>query len=342
LPLPDVEVFLETPTGAIGRHTTDDRGRIELKGIGVGFCRAWCDEKDSRLARTWHHAGMGGFCASPDEIAAAPHRPAEAMTGEGRRIMARTRAVRVRSGDTLASIAERHGLSWHELARFNWDTDAPGKIDEHLRDDVGCTRRTADGRNFIFSDDDTPGLLHVPERWEATGLATGYVHVVRGRRPVGVLLLLENEEGLRIPEAAFRVIFADGSVRQGRLGRNGMALLADPPPGDYRVVYVDEDDVLAKSLAVSVRSAFDAHLTHQIFRMFAYDPGTVRRARAAYDRYCNDHTGQGLVADIHQELTDPAALDLCEPLMAYHGLPTEREVHLVPDDRNSDEWGLDG
>jgi hypothetical protein len=48
----------------------------------------------------------------------------------------------------------------------------------------------------------------------------------------------------------------------------------------------------------------------------------------AYDRYFNDYTGQGLIEDLYQELTEPEALAVCEALMALHGLPTHSPIRV--------------
>jgi hypothetical protein len=46
----------------------------------------------------------------------------------------------------------------------------------------------------------------------------------------------------------------------------------------------------------------------------------------AYDRYFNDYTGQGLIEDLHQELTEAEPIEACEALMALHGLPTHSPI----------------
>ncbi len=88
----------------------------------------------------------------------------------------------VRTGETLQSLAEANGLTAAELARFNFGTDDPDAVNDHLHNDVGCTRRDASGQ-FIFDDNDDPGIILIPKPWEQPGLATDQFHTIRVREP---------------------------------------------------------------------------------------------------------------------------------------------------------------
>ncbi len=88
---------------------------------------------------------------------------------------------RVREGETLESIAKGAGMTREDLAFFNWGTKDAKEIDTHLVVDVGCTKKSADGKTFVFSDGDAPGLLYVPRDWRAERLPTRTTHVVRVR-----------------------------------------------------------------------------------------------------------------------------------------------------------------
>lgn len=83
---------------------------------------------------------------------------------------------RVRSGETLASLATAAGLTTAELARFNFGTDCPAEVDKHLRDDVGCTR-DAKG-DLVFDDNDDPGIILIPKTFARTGLLTDQLHTI--------------------------------------------------------------------------------------------------------------------------------------------------------------------
>ena len=58
-------------------------------------------------------------------------------------------------------------MTWQELAKFNWQTDVPREINEHLAKDVGCTRKTRDGKNYIFTSEDDPGIIYIPKKQQA-------------------------------------------------------------------------------------------------------------------------------------------------------------------------------
>jgi hypothetical protein len=90
-------------------------------------------------------------------------------------------------GDTLKSIADRETaagnvVSASDIARFNWGTDAPDVVDEHLRDEMGCYQRAPDKR-FMFSADVKPrGELLIPVRYQKPGLPTEKIHTLRAKK----------------------------------------------------------------------------------------------------------------------------------------------------------------
>jgi hypothetical protein len=90
---------------------------------------------------------------------------------------------KVQSGETLASIAEDNGLTWQNLSYFNFGTDVPREVNRYLREIVGCTKRTRDGKNYMFTDDDDPGIIYVPTDPETFELDTGAQHQIKVKRP---------------------------------------------------------------------------------------------------------------------------------------------------------------
>lgn len=319
VPVQGVPLVLEAG-GRQQKHRTNADGRIRLEDV-EDACEVSSPREDAVIDRCLGFVRTGaGTLEAISQRTTADGEPPLAIVAIDEH--------RVRTGETLADIAAQAGLDWRELARFNWGTDVPAEIDERLRDEVGCTRRTLDGHNYLFDDTDTPGIIYIPRPW-SWSCQPRQSYCFRVRRPKGLLLVLENEEGLRLPEVVYQVAFDDGSERSGRLGRNGMARVPAPSSGCFAVTYPDEVDLLAKSLAASVRRGLDARNLDQAFRLFTHDRPVVARAVAAYDRYFNDHTGQGLVEDLYQELVEPEALAVCETLMASHGLPTRALLQLA-------------
>jgi spore germination protein YaaH len=70
---------------------------------------------------------------------------------------------RVKDGDSIKSIAQSVGLTWQELARFNWGTDVPNEINWYLKNYFVCTHKTADGNNYLFTSQDEPGIIVLPK-----------------------------------------------------------------------------------------------------------------------------------------------------------------------------------
>lgn len=72
---------------------------------------------------------------------------------------------RVRTGDTLQSIATAMDVRWEYLARLNWGTVDPDEINWHLENYFVCTEKH--GHNFVFTSQDSPGVLMLPKRLTA-------------------------------------------------------------------------------------------------------------------------------------------------------------------------------
>jgi len=71
---------------------------------------------------------------------------------------------KVQDNDTLDSIAKANGLTWQQLAKFNWGTEDEAEVNMKLRDKVGSRKRSStDDTKFILSKDDDPGLIYIPE-----------------------------------------------------------------------------------------------------------------------------------------------------------------------------------
>lgn len=84
------------------------------------------------------------------------------------------RKHRVRDGETLEGIALQNGLTWQELAQHNFGTTVPEEVNRQLQTKVGSTRRTANGRNFIFTGKDQPGIIELPGTAGSPGVEASY------------------------------------------------------------------------------------------------------------------------------------------------------------------------
>jgi len=227
---------------------------------------------------------------------------------------------RVLSGETLESIAADAGFSWQEVANFNWGTSDPNEINHHLVEIVGCTKKTKDRKNYMFDSSDDPGLVWVPVKWKYSGLPADNTHTVRVLPSHCMIIRLVDDRAHPIPDTAYKVTFEDGTVRQGNLGRGGLALIKDPPPGLFSILYSDHDDILAKSLAGYSHDAFLQNDIGEVFALLQHDPDVIRATISNYETYYNDISGQGWLADMRNTVTDKDARALADAMLAYNDI----------------------
>ena len=75
---------------------------------------------------------------------------------------------KVKSGENWFTLASRSeaalkGMSALDLCFYNFRTRDPAEINWYLHHQVGCRQRTSDGRNYVFSSDDKPGIVYLPD-----------------------------------------------------------------------------------------------------------------------------------------------------------------------------------
>lgn len=75
----------------------------------------------------------------------------------------KAKEYKVNDKDTLESIAKKNNIDFKDLANFNFGTDNPDEINKQLRSIVGCLQKTKDGKNYIFTKEDDPGIIYIPE-----------------------------------------------------------------------------------------------------------------------------------------------------------------------------------
>jgi len=64
--------------------------------------------------------------------------------------------------DTWISVARQHYLDVNKLIWFNFQTENTDEVNWYLRRNVGCNVPTPDGRNWMFSDSASPGIIYLP------------------------------------------------------------------------------------------------------------------------------------------------------------------------------------
>jgi LysM repeat protein len=318
-PIPDLVLVLTSAEGAESRLTTSAQGVVALEGIDPSTYTVSSPLDDGDTTKTsWQFVGLS---TQPAEASARQPAP-QPLRQPDIKAIAVVERHNVADGDTLESIAAAHGLAPARLAKFNWGADDPDTVARALRDEVGCSKQTPDGKSYLLQASDKPGIVLVPRPWKVEGLVCQQTHVVHVKTGARFFVSLENDLGLRIPEAAYEATLADGVVVSGSLGIGGLDAIEAPPPGPVIVTYPDQYDIAAKSLAARVRQSFRDRDPQELYRILGHPPDTVADVVAAYDRYFDDHTGQGFVEDVYAEITDPDALTVVEVLLARAGLPT--------------------
>jgi hypothetical protein len=210
-PVGGLPVVVETAgnTGSGRMCVTGSDGLARLD-VPPGRCEVRCSFKD--LAAT-DCAVFVGLRDTPERSAASGQRHS---TGPSPKAVVQVERRKVRTGETLESIAREAGLQWQDLAFFNWGTKVPEEINEHLAAEVGCTEKT--GKNFVFDDSDRPGVILVPRQWKQPGLASARNYQIRVR-PVGSSGVIRVTLDIDPRQAAashsrFRLATEDGSFEQ--------------------------------------------------------------------------------------------------------------------------------
>ena len=184
-PIEGVKLKIRLPDGSEVERATRADGMIEINGIQPGTCDVTCEIKGAQLSDAYLFVGLGGIAGSSGGVIKSQEMTGkignESWSGGGNptAVIVNTQQYKVKSGDTLENIAKANGMTWQELAQFNWNTKNPEEINDHLYFDVGCTKKTSDGKNYQFQDSDDPGIIYFPLQWEKDGLVTDKSHTIR-------------------------------------------------------------------------------------------------------------------------------------------------------------------
>jgi N-acetylmuramoyl-L-alanine amidase len=70
----------------------------------------------------------------------------------------------VQNGESWKSLAERYGVTAAEIIYANFWTLIPEEINWYLRRYVHCVKATPDGKNWMFSKTNPPGVIYIPPK----------------------------------------------------------------------------------------------------------------------------------------------------------------------------------
>lgn len=254
-----VKLLVRDTKGVEREYETLGDGAVELHEIDPGACAVRCELKDARLIDTLDFVALGKATAGEAGT------PASGPPARGVRV-AEIEEHKVRTGESIASLAAAAGMSWQALAVFNWGTAVPDQINKHLRSDVGCTKKAADGVNYRFDDSDDPGIIYIPRQWSLDGLATDQEHTIRVRSleyTTGhwVEVCIIDDEARPLEGLEVELIRADGSRKPARTDARGVARWERLPnekvrvaieDGEYALEAESEADEAAAPAAVAV------------------------------------------------------------------------------------------
>lgn len=131
--------------GATQSLTTDGSGRIRVEGVEEA-CEISCSLGDVTVDECVTVVGVGVEPVAKKET----KKETQGEGGAAPLTIVDIVEHKVASGETLDSIAAAAGIDATKVAKFNWGTDAAEEINQHLFDEVGCTKKSMDGRNYLL------------------------------------------------------------------------------------------------------------------------------------------------------------------------------------------------
>jgi hypothetical protein len=234
-PVKNVRLVVKTPDGVENYHDTNSEGLVRIDELDPGNCDVRCDLKNARLTDTLNFVAMG----EPKPKAGSGEGNGASSSNTMR--IAQIDIHKVKKGESIKSLADGIGITWQELSKFNWGTDVPNEINNHLRDEVGCTKKTKDGYNYMFDDSDNPGLMYLPKKWSEEALATAKTHFIRVQKikggPLLRFVLESSSTGHLLPFHPYRVLdLSEKEVASGETNDCAIGTAEVPSDGEYFVV----------------------------------------------------------------------------------------------------------
>lgn len=69
---------------------------------------------------------------------------------------------KVKTGEDWWQLARLAKVDVWDLIAFNFKTRVPAEVNWYLRRNVGCRTTTRDGKNYVFTSNDSPGIVYLP------------------------------------------------------------------------------------------------------------------------------------------------------------------------------------
>jgi hypothetical protein len=173
VPISGIKLKLKLADDSEKEATTDSEGRIDLPKAPKGTFNVLSSIDGATLSNSVALVRTGGPWSSQ-----RPAKAGQKSEAPAPQVLVKVTEHRVIDGETLESVAEMYGVTVDALGEFNWGTTDAGKIQKYLPITVGCTARDDSGR-YVFSRDDSPGLLYIPRPLALRGLDVAHSHILR-------------------------------------------------------------------------------------------------------------------------------------------------------------------
>jgi len=153
---------------SLAKQIDDAQTAADPSGTDPTHTQIAKDDRDHHFHELASRLAIGAV----SEVALAMTRDWAGESGETPLAERESELRPVESGDTLVSIAADYGMTWRQLAQYNWGSDNSREINRNLYQVVGCRAPNAPDdpvdelANYRFSDDDHQygtGALKVPK-----------------------------------------------------------------------------------------------------------------------------------------------------------------------------------
>jgi hypothetical protein len=174
-PVGDIELGVELPKAGRNKHKTPKNGILTFDPCQRGTCTVDSPMDGAILGNTLEFVGFGAPTEKP--LAGIPFPNPDKKPPR----LVQVTHHHVTADDSLASLAKSVGMSWQDLAQYNFGTSVPKEINVALREQVGCLKKTKDRKNYVFDDSDDPGIVYLPRPFRLTNLSVDRSHTLRVR-----------------------------------------------------------------------------------------------------------------------------------------------------------------
>lgn len=252
-PVSGVKIRTMHDDGSFRDLVSDSRGNLIFSNIKKGFCEASSDISlywGAYIGNTLAYIGTGETVIKADDSIQAPQENPNVSSlrpSKKPKYLAKIVEYKVREGDTLASIAESHNLTFRDLAFFNWGTYKKVEVLRWARRDTGCTHLTKNGKDLRFSDATEPGIVFIPSPIKLSELATDTPHTIRTFRGgydrfyASFELHVADDDGVLQEGIQCELTNPDGTTEVRLTNREGAILLQGINAGKTKVKLVDYD-----------------------------------------------------------------------------------------------------